>query len=91
MTYDAEYYKVWRYTPAGKKSRTISSWKSLGVIHDDWDALYEQYLQATNCDVCKNGFKNTRDRCLDHCHQTGKFRQFLCQKCNIRDRWKLFF
>lgn len=82
-----EKVKKWRQTPSRIKSNTISKWKHRGVIHDDWDALYEAYLQATNCEVCKNEFKNSYDRCLDHCHQTGLFRQFLCRACNRNDRW----
>ncbi len=77
----------WNKTSNGKKSLTIARWKSRGVIHDDWDTLYEQYLQATNCEACKSVFKNSKDRHLDHDHTTGLFRQFLCQDCNIMDRW----
>jgi hypothetical protein len=25
---------------------------------------------------------------MDHDHETGQFRQFLCQSCNRHDHWK---
>ena len=71
-----------------KISGTIGRWKNRGVIHDDFDALYKEYINTHNCNVCKCEFKNSRDRQLDHDHETGLFRQVLCKKCNNRDMWK---
>jgi hypothetical protein len=82
--YNKEYYK----TPIGKKYNTINSWKRKGVIHDDFNLLYETYINTNNCDVCKNKFKSSRDRHLDHDHETNLFRQILCCNCNIKDNWK---
>ena len=80
--------KVYRETPAGKKSNIINEWKYTGLIHDDYHELYESYLQSTHCDVCKSEYKDTFDRCMDHDHETGLYRQFLCRHCNSRDHWK---
>ena len=33
------------------------------------------------CECC--GQQDKRALCLDHCHKTGKFRGWLCRKCNI--------
>ncbi len=85
----SKYLKQYRQTPAGKKSETVSKWKQRGLIHDDYCALYDSYLEATHCNACKSEFKDSRDRCLDHDHNTGLFRQFLCQACNGFDRWLL--
>ncbi len=79
------YKKAYNQTPYGKKIHTITNWKQYGVICDDYDTLYESYLQATHCAFCKNEFKNSRDRCLDHDHETGLFRAFLCNSCNLCD------
>jgi len=87
---EAEQKKAYNQTPAGKKSITISKWKQYGLIDSDGDKYekrYQSYLQATNCEVCKNVFKDTFDKCLDHNHETGLFRQFLCRSCNSFDRW----
>lgn len=88
--YDRERKKNYYQTPAGRKSITIKNWKTFGVIHDNFDELYEQYLEATHCNACKSGFKSTFYKCLDHDHTTGLFRQFLCRSCNNKDRWKKF-
>ena len=61
---------------------TISTWKTRGVVYDDFDNLYATYINTMNCNHCSKEFKNTRDRHLDHCHETGAFRMIVCQKCN---------
>ena len=83
-----EHKKEYRQTPAGIKTRIITDWKRNGLIYDDYNALYELYLNAKHCDVCKIEFKNSYYRCMDHCHTTGLFRQFLCRGCNNGDGWQ---
>ena len=34
---------------------------------------------ATHCEICS---KKVNEICYDHCHQTGKFRGWLCHTCN---------
>ena len=80
--------KEYQKTPQGIKSRIISNWKSFGLVHPDFDALYETYLQTESCNVCKKVFGDTFERCLDHDHETGLFRQILCRGCNTKDNWK---
>lgn len=77
-----------RKTPHGHMMMIINGWKAKGVIHDDLKGLYDIYIKTEKCDVCNNTFVNSKDRCLDHDHETGLFRQFLCQDCNRMDRWK---
>jgi hypothetical protein len=72
-----------------KRHATIRNWRSRGVIHDDFDALYEQYLAATHCEDCGVVFGKCGDgtgtfKCLDHCHETGAFRGIVCTGCNSR-------
>lgn len=83
-----EYNKKWKKSPAGKKSYTIYNWKRRGLICDNYFELYDKYLLAESCDVCNEKFKDTTDRCMDHDHDTGLFRQFLCRRCNNKDTWK---
>ena len=80
-----EYYK----TPAGKKSSTINNWKQNGLICPDYDLLYSNYLAETHCDDCRCRFGKYGDgsgthKCMDHDHQTGLFRNFICCKCNVK-------
>jgi hypothetical protein len=81
--------KEYDQTPAGKKSHTMSDWRQRGSIDPDMDEIYDKkYLPATHCQVCKKEFKNSYDRCMDHDHETGLFRQVLCRSCNNCDSWK---
>jgi len=72
-----------------KKKDTIVNWKRSGLICDDYDKLYELYLQSTNCEECDCKYSVKGDgvgkfKCMDHCHTIGLFRNFLCNKCNLR-------
>jgi len=75
-------------TPACIKKRVIGDWKRRGLIYDDIDSLYCHYLNATHCDECGIQFGKYGDgsgdfKCMDHCHHTGAFRNFLCNPCNL--------
>ena len=69
------------------KLHTISRWKRHGVIHNDFNILYEEYINTFNCSHCHKQFINTKDRCMDHCHITGEFRKIVCQQCNVNDNY----
>lgn len=80
--------KEWDNTDKGKKYRRIKNWKKQGIIHDDFDTIYDIYINTDKCDVCNveltNGTgKNCRN--LDHNHETGEIRGIICKKCNITD------
>ena len=86
-----EYKKKYDQTEQGIKTRRISNWKYKGVVCDNYEQLYNHYLKTAFCDACK--VKLTYDKnntsttkCLDHCHQTGLFRNILCNSCNIKRR-----
>ena len=69
----------------GKKNSKKSSWKSQGVKLDNFDELYERYINAIFCDICECVLDNdiTSRKCLDHDHDTGDFRNIVCWSCNI--------
>ncbi len=76
-------------TPAGKKSSRIQRWKTLGVLHDDYDTLYKEYLETDRCDICgvnltEDKRKTKTTKCLDHDHETGFVRNIVCHSCNIK-------
>ena len=79
--------KIYLTTEKGKKVRKINTWKFIGVISDDYDELYDKYINATECELCKTPIIEGRGligkKCLDHNHETGEFRNILCGHCNI--------
>jgi len=83
-----EKIKEYSQTENGKKSIRISSWKYIGVISDDYDALYEKYINTNECEICNISIMCGKGligkKHLDHCHVTGQFRHILCGDCNVR-------
>ena len=85
---EKERLKKYRSTENGIKSYRISKWKYRGMIHDDFDSVYEIYIHTTNCDYCGCEFTKNNCRCLDHDHSIKDFnnvRGILCNRCNLRD------
>ena len=64
------------------KSKTKLSWKSKGLIMDNFEEIYNNYIYATHCELCNKQFKSSRERHMEHDHQTGEFRNIVCCKCN---------
>ena len=65
-----------------KKCQIRAKWKAKGLNMENFDDIYERYIKSTNCELCNKKYKSTKDRCMDHCHKTGEFRNVVCQKCN---------
>lgn len=74
--------------PKYKKASRISDWKQAGLIHDNYEALYEKYINTWECDNCGielvTGPRVSNSKCMDHDHKTGKFRNILCHACNTQ-------
>ena len=78
--------------PERIKVRRIYDWKKLGVICDNWDALYDHYLKTSYCDFCRceltyDKQSTSTTKCLDHDHSITdrpNFRNILCQSCNVK-------
>ena len=77
-------FKLYKY----HKSNTKASWKRTGLIctDEECEEIYQQYIYSTNCELCGKVYKSTKDRQMDHCHETGKFRNICCTQCNGRKR-----
>ena len=80
--------KEYRQTPQYKKSNRINNWKRIGLIHPDYNELYEKYINTTNCERCNVVFSDDKirtstTRCMDHDHATGLFRNIVCNSCNV--------
>jgi len=73
---------------------TIRKWKSRGLIDDDYEKLYHLVMSQKLCWRCNciltidpKGTTSTT-RCMDHDHDTGKFRGVVCNACNVRGGYK---
>jgi len=75
------------YGTPQNKSCKISQWKINGVICENFDMLFNEYIKTTQCQHCGKDFKSTKDRHLDHNHDTGEVRLIVCQKCNVMDSY----
>ena len=90
----AEVIRAWYQSPQGKKCQRISGWKRQGIISDDWDALYERFVNTTHCEQCNvlltTGRHTTATtRCCDHDHaikNAPNVRGIICNSCNTLDR-----
>ena len=79
-----ENHRVYRQTEKGKRIASISAWKGRGLVSDDYDSIYDRYINTHECDCCKKHITHgLGSRVMDHCHKTGKFRNVLCHDCNI--------
>jgi len=87
-----EILKQNKINPNVIKSSRISNWKNkLKIVCNDWNELYDRYINTNNCEKCKIelvvGKFGKNKKCLDHNHDTGEVRNILCNTCNY-ERWK---
>ena len=75
----------------------ISKWKQRGLIESDENItkILERFHNTTNCDKCNVLLTNINrgdQKCMDHNHKTGKFRNIICKSCNLHtDRKKQIY
>lgn len=54
------------------------------------DEERQRFRNATNCELCESEFTLLNPPVRDHCHFTGKFRNVLCNSCNLKRQSQKF-
>jgi len=55
--------------------------KTYGITGEEFRKMVD--LQGGVCRICNGKQKNNRSLAVDHCHETGKNRGLLCNRCNM--------
>ena len=90
--------KEYNQTPKGKQVNTLISWKAVGLQEspEDLDRIYDLWKNQELCNACdcvltRDGIRCSTQACMDHDHDTNRFRHIICRSCNIKDSWKTHF
>jgi len=87
----AEKSRAYHASAQGKKKHQISYWKRRGLIHDDFDSLYDEYINKRECDKCGEEFGQRGDGtgtyiCIAQKFGTKEVESVCCYKCMNRDK-----
>ena len=93
-----EYRDKYQQTSNGKKNYRINNWLKYGLIEtpEFIEEIYDMWLHQEECNACgieltRTGTGCSTDVCMDHDHDTHKFRHIICRTCNINDSFLKYF
>jgi len=83
--------KIWRQENPDRVKKTYKNWseknrdcvrkhqlKKYGLSNDDYNKMFE--VQNGKCAICNK--TSEKKLSVDHCHDSGKIRGLLCDRCN---------
>jgi len=70
--------------PKYHKASCKRNWLIRGVKLDNFEIIYTKYITTENCEDCGVKFLKSKEKRLDHDHETGEVRNILCNKCNLK-------
>ena len=69
-----------------KKNQVICRWRRKGLLVEDYNIIYDKWINTNKCDYCnielQNGQKGLNKKCMEHNHQNHQFRSICCRNCN---------
>lgn len=74
----ASYFRHWK---ALNNENMRAQARRVGLTLGDYEALF--LFQGQRCAACWTSTPGKKGFAIDHCHDTGQVRAFLCQPCNI--------
>ena len=83
MVFDRkEWNKNYYKSKKGIKSARLCQWKKHGLIAINYDIIFDRWWYSSHCENCKCEYSKDNVKCMDHDHDTGLFRNILCNRCN---------
>jgi len=78
-----EYKKQLQKQPHSIKTRVIRVWKQRGVISNDYNKLYNDYLTTKECQRCEVIMEGRGEnkKCLHYCAELNDFKIIVCNVC----------
>ena len=72
---------------AKTKDVKVKGWIKTGLL-DDYDMVWDRYCNTEFCELCQvrlteDKYCTSTRKSMDHCHETGKFRNIVCHRCNM--------
>ena len=77
-----------KYWDNSNDCERANKWKTRGLNHTNDEIkdilkIFHECKHCKNCDKLLTYNNDSSQKCMDHDHKTGKFRQVLCRGCNI--------